>query len=105
MGKITRARYEAFSESEKKSFIEYWNDLSNVQQESVRDNSELNASLLPFRGCRVEATDEKGVVSRFWVGQSTGWIPCTLTIHTKRSIGGSPAYGNYSNIKVIRYPQ
>lgn len=102
MEKITRAEWELFTPEQKSEFVAAWNNATSVQRDSMRDNSELNKSLFPFKGCRVEATNENGITSRFWVGQSTGWIPCTLIIHNTRSLGGDPAYGVYSNIKVIR---
>jgi hypothetical protein len=103
MEKITRAIWELFTPERKSEFVAAWNGATTAQREAMRDNSELNQSLLLFKGCRVEATDENGETSRFWVGQSTGWIPCTLLIHNTRSMGGDPAYGVYSNIKVIRH--
>jgi hypothetical protein len=79
-----------------------WKSLTQTQREQQMDRSELNVSLLPYKGMRVEATDSYGERVRFWVGQSTGWRPCTLTLHNTRSRGGAPAYGLYTDIKIIR---
>ena len=82
---------------------EAWLKLSTIEKEKQRDLSALNKLLSPYRGCRVEATDQYGETRRFWVGQSTGWRPCTLEIKTTRSMGGEVASGEYTNIKVIKW--
>lgn len=38
------------------------------------------------------ATPGTEELSRFWVGKSTGWMPCYLEIKTKRSHGGGAVY-------------
>lgn len=79
-----------------------WSKLSQTEKMNSTDLSDINASIALYRGCRIEATDQYGETRRFWVGQSTGWKPCTLEIKTTRSMGGSPAYGEYTNIKIIK---
>ena len=79
-----------------------WSKLSQTEKINNTDFSDLNKSIALYRGYRIEATDQYGQTRRFWVGQSTGWKPCTLEVKTTRSVGGDAAYGEYTNIKVIR---
>lgn len=80
-----------------------WSKLSTIEKENQRDYSDLNPFISQYRGCRIEATDKYGETRRFWVGQSTGWKPCTLEVKTTRSLGGEMASGEYTNIKVIKW--
>ena len=54
--------------------------------------AELTAKLVGYEGKRVEVTTPDGDTSRFWVGRSTGWMPCHLEITTRASSGGCPVY-------------
>lgn len=54
--------------------------------------AEIIPELDAWRGHRVEVTYPDGARTRFYVGRSTGWLPCTLEIKTRRSLGGSAAY-------------
>lgn len=66
-----------------------------------RFKSELSEQLIGLEGKRVEVT-ELGEKYRFWVGKSTGFIPCHLEIKTTRSYGGAMASKHYDNVRVIR---
>lgn len=63
-----------------------------------RSQSELTPQLIGLEGKRVELEDDWGV-RRFWVGRSTGWIPCHLEIKTRRSTGGGAVCA--SNIRRV----
>lgn len=53
---------------------------------------ELTGALRGLEGQRVEVTYPDGGKRRFWVGKSTGWMPCHLEIANRRSHGGGPVY-------------
>lgn len=53
---------------------------------------ELTGALRGLEGQRVEVTYPDGEKRRFWVGKSTGWMPCHLEITNRRSHGGGPVY-------------
>lgn len=53
---------------------------------------DLTPQLVGLEGKRVEMTTPTGERSRFWVGKSTGWMPCHLEIKTRRSFGGGAVY-------------
>jgi hypothetical protein len=53
---------------------------------------ELSPLLVGLEGKRVEVTTPSGEKSRFYVGRSTGWMPCHLEIKTRRATGGGAVY-------------
>lgn len=83
-----------------------------------RDESELTTDLMGFEGWRVEVRDTSECdcraaefnapahsteclsrqTRRFYVGRSTGWKPCHLEIHNRRSRGGDPARKAYASV-------
>ena len=63
------------------------------QQTGYRSKAELTPQLVGLEGKRVEVVDCYGEKRRFWVGKSTGWIPCHLEIDTNRSSGGPAVTG------------
>ena len=58
----------------------------------VRCPVELDARLIGLERKRVEVTSPDGGKTRFWVGKSTGWMPCHLAISRRTSRSGGPAY-------------
>lgn len=63
----------------------------------------LHPKLKGLEGYRIECT-RYGKKVRFWVGKSTGWIPCHLAIHNSRSCGGDAISLNeeLNDIVIIR---
>lgn len=59
----------------------------------VRCPVELTEALIGLEGTRVEVVDSFGDKRRFWVGKSTGWIPCHIELARRDSSGGFPVYG------------
>jgi hypothetical protein len=55
--------------------------------------AELINELVGLEGSRVEVIDSEGNKRRFWVGKSTGWIPCHIELARRDSSGGFPVYG------------
>ena len=76
-----------------------WLSMPEHQREAIRDNSDLSAQLCGLEGWRVEVVTESGETRRFYVGKSTGWKPCHLEIHNRRSMGGIPADKHYASVK------
>ncbi|MEQ1762126.1 MAG: hypothetical protein ABL984_03165 [Pyrinomonadaceae bacterium] len=58
-----------------------------------RCSVKLTKELVGFEGSRVEIIDSEGDKRRFWVGKSTGWIPCHIELARRDSSGGFPVYG------------
>lgn len=58
----------------------------------TRCDAELTRELIGLERRRVEVTEPDGTRRRFWIGKSTGWIPCHLEIKTTRSTGGGRVY-------------
>jgi hypothetical protein len=68
-----------------------------------RCNAELTPQLVGLEGKRVEVEDAHGERRRFWVGKSTGWMPCHLEIKNARSSGGPAVMGApFKSIQVIK---
>ena len=69
-----------------------WQRLPDAEKDRLRDTSKLTPELRQYENCRGEVTYPDGNKRRFWVGRSTGWVPCHLEIHNTRSMGGGPVY-------------
>lgn len=54
--------------------------------------AELIPQFIGLEGKRIEVTYPNGEKTRFWIGKSSGWIPCHLEIETRRASGGSAVY-------------
>lgn len=66
-----------------------------------RSQSELTPCLIGHEGQRVEVEHEWGEVSRFWVGRSTGFIPCHLAIARRNCRGGPAVAGVKRLVRVV----
>lgn len=64
---------------------------------------ELTEQLNGLEGMRVEVSVVGGTTAyRFWVGRSTGWLPCHIELTNSRSRGGNSARKKYGSVRVIR---
>jgi len=50
------------------------------KRRQLRCPAELTPELIGLEGKRVEVTDKYGETRRFYVGKSTGWMPCHLKL-------------------------
>jgi hypothetical protein len=67
-----------------------------------RFSFELEPRLIGLEGKRVEVTSKDGVVRKFWVGKSSGFIPVHLEIeHKNDDGGGAVCLFDTDTIKVI----
>jgi len=80
---------------------ETWDKMSQSEKDLVRDNSDLSPQLLGLEGWRVEVVSN-GEKHRFIVGKSTGYKPCHLEVHNRRSMGGIPAMKTYESVTKLR---
>lgn len=84
-----------------------WDRLTPAERDARRDLSGLTPQLIGLEGWCVEVidcySDEAGQpeARRFIVGKSTGWRPCHLELHSRRSRGGSPAASRYISVRKI----
>ncbi len=68
----------------------------------IRCDIELTPQLKGLEGKRVEVVDRYGDRRRFWVGRSTGWMPCHLEIARRNSSGGGSVSGApFQSITII----
>ena len=64
--------------------------------------AELIPELIGLEGARVEVT-APGYKRRFYVGKSTGWLPCHLEIEQRNSHGGGAVYWpEGASVRVIK---
>lgn len=82
----TEAAYDQYREAVDTAKAEY-------HKTGRRLTCELTPQLVGLEGRRVEVVDQWGEKRRFNVGKSTGWIPCHLEIHNRRSTGGPAVMG------------
>lgn len=69
----------------------------------TRCPAELEPRLIGLEKKRVEVTCADGEKTRFWVGKSTGWMPCHLEILRRDSSGGGAVYlPDDATVRVIR---
>ena len=67
-----------------------------------RSQSELTRELLGLEGKRVEVVDCWDQKRRFYVGKSTGFIPCHLEISRRDSTGGCAVMGApFKSLRVV----
>ena len=67
-----------------------------------RSSSELTQELLGLEGKRVEVVDRWDQTRRFYVGKSTGFIPCHLEIPRRDSTGGPAVAGApFKSLRVV----
>ena len=67
-----------------------------------RSKSQLTPELIGLEGKRVEVITSWGEVERFYVGKSTGFIPCHLAIKRKDSTGGCAVVGSpFKSVRVL----
>lgn len=65
--------------------------------------AEMTPELIGLERQRVEVVDSWGQRRRFWVGKSTGWMPCHLEIASTRSTGGPAVMGTpFRSVRVVR---
>ncbi len=63
---------------------------------------DLCPQLIGLEGKRVEIVDAYDDRRRFYVGKSTGWIPCHLELSRRDSTGGFPVMGSpFKSLTVI----
>ena len=78
-----------------------WKEFTPAEQDSMRDLSGLTEQLIGLEGWRVEVETTYGESRRFIVGRSTGWKPCHLEIHNRRSTGGGSAERTYQSVRKL----
>ena len=72
------------------------------QRQRIRCDVELTKQLLGKEGKRVEVIDRYGEKRRFYVGKSTGWMPCHLEIARRDSYGGPAVMGTpFESVSVV----
>lgn len=71
---------------------------------SWKSQTGLTPQLIGLEGKRVEVITSYGETERFWVGRSTGWVPCHLEIKTRRSSGGGCVIGApFKSVRVVEH--
>jgi hypothetical protein len=70
-----------------------------------RSQSGLDPKLIGLEGKYVEVVNAVGEKERFWVGKSTGWIPCHLAIARRNSSGGGAVLRPVKSVTVLPEPR
>ena len=63
------------------------------EQTGWRSESQLIPEFIGREGQRVEVVTSYGETERYYIGKSTGWIPCHLEIKKSNSTGGGSVCG------------
>ena len=72
------------------------------EKDGERCPTELSEQLVGLEHKRVEVVDKWGEKRRFYVGKSTGWIPCHIELKTARSSGGVAVMGApFQSVRVV----
>jgi hypothetical protein len=82
--------------------------LSKAQRYCAEQNTrcpvELTPQLIAYEGKQVEVVDCHGETRRFWVGKSTGWMPCHLEVKRSRNTDGCAVMGApFKSVRVVRH--
>lgn len=67
-----------------------------------RSSSQLSKQLTGLEGERVEVITNYDEKRRFYVGKSTGFIPCHLEIARINSSGGPAAETEYKSVRIVQ---
>lgn len=87
--------------------FEYYNILMQMAEQhhkltGYRFACELTPELIGKEGWRVEVVTSYGETERFWVGKSTGWMPCHLQIERRNSSGGAAVCGApFKSLRIV----
>lgn len=81
---MTQAKWDAFTERER---------------DDLRSDAGLTPQLVGLEGWRVEVVTTYGETRRFYVGRSTGWVPCHIEIARRDSTGGMGAERKYAKVR------
>lgn len=90
--------------------IEHYNEYVRLNDEARsrsfrtgwKSATGLTSQLIGLEGKRIEVVDCYGETRRFYVGKSTGWIPCHLQIARRDSTGGPAVMGApFKSVKVV----
>jgi hypothetical protein len=79
-----------------------WDTLSESEKSKVRSDAGLSDQLKGLEGKRVEVVTDYGETRRFYVGRSSGWVPCHIERKLATSRGGIGAHKHYASVRVIR---
>jgi hypothetical protein len=93
---MTKERWSALSMTERSAA---WKRMGERERDEYRDLSGLTKQLIGLEGWRVEVEDMYGDTRRFYVGRSTGWMPCHTEVKTNRSLGGLSADKEYKSVR------
>jgi len=91
----------------KKQFFEYSKLLdaayARFKATGKKIECELHKPFIGLEGKRVEVVQTDGGTRRFYIGKSTGWMPCHLEVHNSRSIGGIQVMEfNIKSFRIVR---
>lgn len=89
-----------------KHYAEYVRTIDAARAYNVatgyRFTYELTPQLIGLENKRVEVVDSYGETRRFFVGKSTGFIPCHLEISRRNSSGGPAVMGApFRSVRVV----
>ena len=80
---------------------EIWDSMTPAQKDAARDLSGLTPQLVGLEGWRVEVVSDYDETRRFYVSRSTGWVPCHIEVHNRRSMGGIAAAQHYKSVRKL----
>lgn len=78
-----------------------WDKVPVPQRVRCRSADNLSPQLIGLERKRVEVVDTFDEKRRFYVGMSTGWIPCHLEVKTRASSGGYGCDKQYKSVTVV----
>jgi hypothetical protein len=78
-----------------------WSAMTLAQRAAIRSDAGLTKQLVGMEGWRVEVKTTYGETRRFIVGKSTGWVPCHIEVHSRRSHGGPSASQEYASVRKL----
>lgn len=89
-----------------KHYAEYVATIDAARELNARTGQRLSYELIPqlvgLENKRVEVVDKYGERRRFYVGKSTGFIPCHLEIARRNSSGGPAVMGApFKSVRVV----
>ncbi len=102
--------FQSYLTTAARGTLDAYTNLSILQELAKQHNArtgyrfecELHPQLKGLEGKRVEVVNAEGETVKFYVGKSTGWIPCHLEIESRRSSGGGAVDSRpFKSVRVI----
>lgn len=76
--------------------------MGHTTRTGYRFTCELDPKLIGHEGKQVRVVNRLGETETFWLGKTTGWIPCHLAIKSRKDNFGEPVWSPVQSVTVLK---